>query len=57
MGVPKVTPKTPKFVILNVDPDNSSGFIFPSRVLLAISFTERQKPRKFFFAIENRWHH
>ena len=34
--------------MLNVDPDNSSGLIFPCLALFAISFTERQIPKKFF---------
>ena len=42
------TPNTPKLVMVNVLPDNSSELILPSLVLFATSFTDRQIPKKFF---------
>ena len=55
IGVPLDTPNIPKFVMLNVVPDNSSILTPPSLALIATSFTERQRPRKLLssqFAIE-----
>ena len=48
IGVPIETPNTPKFVMLNVVPVNSSALIVPFRVLDAISCTERQSPKNSF---------
>ena len=59
IGVPNVTPNTPKLVIVKVDPLNSSAVIVSSLVLVTISLTERHKPQKsfFFFAIVDTWDH
>ena len=48
IGVPNDIPKTPKFVILKVDPSISSIKSLFSLALDAIWLIDLQKPRKFF---------